>query len=122
MKQYNKWNLIFLIVSIIYWSSCDSISMNEFSASAPQILSFSPEKGSIGTEIVITGKNLDDVVKATIGGEEVTILQKVSNQRLSLKVTSNARSGKIILSNSIGEGTSDTDFTLEYPVIFKKVN
>lgn len=115
MKQYNKWNLIFLIVSIIYWSSCDSISMNEFSASAPQILSFSPEKGSIGTEIVITGKNLDDVVKATIGGEEVTILQKVSNQRLSLKVTSNARSGKIILSNSIGEGTSDTDFTLEYP-------
>lgn len=115
MKQYNKLGLIFLIVSTLFWSSCDSTSMNEFTISAPQILSFSPESGSIGSEIVVTGENLDDVVNATIGGEEVTILQKVSNKRLSLKVTSNAKSGKITLSNSVGEGTSETDFTLEYP-------
>ncbi|MCI1647810.1 MAG: IPT/TIG domain-containing protein [Bacteroides sp.] len=115
MKQYNKWGLIFLTVSILVWSSCDSISMNDFTASAPQILSFSPGSGSVGSEIVVIGENLDDVVSASIGGEEVTILQKVSNQRLSLKVTNNAKSGKITLSNSVGKGTSDTDFTLEYP-------
>ena len=34
---------------------------------------------------------------------------------LSLKVTNQARSGKIVLVNSIGEGVSEGDFTLEYP-------
>ncbi len=61
------------------------------------------------------GEYLDDVVSATIGGGKAVILQKVSNRRLSLKVTNQARSGKIVLVNSIGEGVSEGDFTLEYP-------
>lgn len=115
MKQYRKWSLVSLVACIILWTGCDSISMKEVVVSAPQVLSFSPESGSVGSEIVVTGEYLDDVVSATIGGEKVTILQKVSNERLSLKVTSNAKSGKIVLSNSIGEGVSETDFTIEYP-------
>ena len=116
MKQYRKWSLASLLVAyIILWAGCDSISMKEVVVSAPQVLSFSPESGSVGSEIVVTGEYLDDVVSATIGGEKVTILQKVSNERLSLKVTSNAKSGKIVLGNSIGEGVSEADFTIEYP-------
>lgn len=115
MKQYRKWSLASLLVCMILWTSCDSISMKDVVVSAPQVLSFSPESGSVGSEIVITGEYLDDVVSATIGGEKVTILQKVSNERLSLKVTSNAKSGKIVLSNSIGDGVSEANFTIEYP-------
>lgn len=115
MKQYRKWSLASLLVCMILWTSCDSISMKGVVVSAPQVLSFSPESGSVGSEIVITGEYLDDVVSATIGGEKVTILQKVSNERLSLKVTSNAKSGKIVLSNSIGDGVSEANFTIEYP-------
>lgn len=115
MKQYRKWSLASLFVCMILWTSCDSISMKDVVVSAPQVLSFSPESGSVGSEIVVTGEYLDDVVSATIGGEKVTILQKVSNERLSLKVTSNAKSGKIVLSNSIGDGVSEADFTIEYP-------
>lgn len=115
MKQYRKWSLASLFACIILWTGCDSISMKEIAVSAPQILSFSPESGSVGSEIVVTGEYLDDVVSATIGGEKVTILQKVSNGRLSLKVTSNAKTGKIVLSNSVGDGVSEADFTIEYP-------
>lgn len=115
MKQYRKWSLVSLVACVIFWTSCDSISMKDVVVSAPQVLSFSPESGSVGSEIVVTGDYLDDVVSATIGGEKVTILQKVSNERLSLKVTGNAKSGKIVLSNSIGEGVSETDFTIDYP-------
>lgn len=115
MKQYRKWSLASLFACIILWTGCDSISMKEITVSAPQILSFSPESGSVGSEIVITGEYLDDVVSATIGGEKVTILQKVSNGRLSLKVTCNAKTGKIVLSNSVGDGVSEADFTIEYP-------
>lgn len=95
MKQYRKWRLASLFACVIFWTSCDSISMKDVVVSAPQIVSFSPESGSIGSEIVVTGEYLDDVVSATIGGEKVTILQKVSNERLSLKVTGNAKSGKL---------------------------
>lgn len=115
MKQYKKGNIAFFFVCLALCIGCESVSMKEVTNSAPEILSFSPESGSIGSEIVVTGDYLDDVVNATIGGEAVTILQKVSNERLSLKVTSNAKSGKIVLSNAIGEGVSATDFTVEYP-------
>lgn len=115
MKQNRKWRLASLLACVIFWSGCDSISMREVMVSAPQIVSFSPESGSIGSEIVVTGEYLDDVVNATIGGEKVVILQKVSNKRLSLKVTANAKSGKIELSNSVGSGVSENEYTLEYP-------
>lgn len=118
MKQYGKWSLVSLIyigVCLLFLCSCDATSVKEIVVSAPQILSFSPESGSIGSEIIVTGECLDDVVGATIGGGEVLILQKVSNQRLSLKVTGKAKSGKITLINSVGEGMSEADFTLEYP-------
>ncbi len=111
MKQYREWSLASLFVCLFFWSGCDSTSMKDVAVSSPQIVSFSPESGSIGSEIVVTGEYLDDVVSATIGGgESHDILQKVSNRRLSLKVTNNANSGKIVLSNSVGEGVSEGRF------------
>ena len=115
MKQYRKWSLASLFVCLFFLCGCDSTSMKDVAVSSPEILSFSPESGSIGSEIVVTGEYLDDVVSATIGGGKAVILQKVSNRRLSLKVTNQARSGKIVLVNSIGEGVSEGDFILEYP-------
>lgn len=115
MKQYGKWTLAALFACLFFLCGCDSTSMKDVAISSPEVLSFSPESGSIGSEVIVTGEYLDDVVSATIGGGKVTILQKVSNQRLSLKVTDQARSGKIVLTNSIGEGVSEAEFTLEYP-------
>ena len=115
MKQYRKWTLAALFACLFFLCGCDSTSMKDVAISSPEVLSFSPESGSIGSEVIVTGEYLDDVVSATIGGGKVTILQKVSNQRLSLKVTEQARSGKIVLTNSIGEGVSEAEFTLEYP-------
>ena len=115
MKQYRKWTLAALFACFFFLCGCDSTSMKDVAISSPEVLSFSPESGSIGSEVIVTGEYLDDVVSATIGGGKVTILQKVSNQRLSLKVTDQARSGKIVLTNSIGEGVSEAEFTLEYP-------
>lgn len=115
MKQYRKWTLAALFACLFFLCGCDSTSMKDVAISSPEVLSFSPENGSIGSEVIVTGEYLDDVVSATIGGGKVTILQKVSNQRLSLKVTDQARSGKIVLTNSIGEGVSEAEFTLEYP-------
>ena len=90
MKQYREWSLASLFVCLFFLCGCDSTSMKDVAVSSPEILSFSPESGSIGSEIVVTGEYLDDVVSATIGGGKAVILQKVSNRRLSLKVTNQA--------------------------------
>ena len=84
MKQYRKWTLAALFACLFFLCGCDSTSMKDVAISSPEVLSFSPESGSIGSEVIVTGEYLDDVVSATIGGGKVTILQKVSNQRLSL--------------------------------------
>lgn len=89
--------------------------MKDVAVSSPEILSFSPESGSIGSEIVVTGEYLDDVVSATIGVEKPLSYRKCPTGVCPLKVTNQARSGKIVLVNSIGEGVSEGDFILEYP-------
>lgn len=61
MKQYRKWSLASLFVCLFFLCGCDSISMKDVAVSSPEILSFSPESGSIGSEIVVTGEYLDDV-------------------------------------------------------------
>ena len=58
MKQYRKWSLASLFVCLFFLCGCDSTSMKDVAVSSPEILSFSPESGSIGSEIVVTGEYL----------------------------------------------------------------
>ena len=106
------------LLAIGFWllTACDKTSMNEQTISAPHIEAFSPTSGSIGTDIVITGSSLDDVVSAAIGGESVELVEKVSNQRLTIRVTGAAKSGPITLKNNVGETESEEIFTVEHPV------
>ena len=55
MKQYREWSLASLFVCLFFLCGCDSTSMKDVAVSSPEILSFSPESGSIGSEIVVTG-------------------------------------------------------------------
>lgn len=51
-----------------------------------------------------------------IGGAEVRILERVSNTRMTVVASREARSGKITLVNSVGTAASASDFTVNYPV------
>lgn len=107
--------LLTLIASALLLVSCDKLSVNELIKSAPQIESISPLSGSIGNQVVVTGSNLETVVGATIGGEKVEIAQRVSDTKIILTVTENAKSGVISLSNAVGSSESEQSFTMEYP-------
>lgn len=108
-------SLLVLSLFCTWLVSCDKLSMNETHLSAPQIEAFTPERGSIGTDITVTGYYLDDVVSATIGGQKAELVQKVSDKQLIIRVTGSAKSGHIALKNSFGESESGSDFTVEYP-------
>lgn len=113
MRRYI--NICLVLLATVLMAACDKESMNPVIQSAPEIESFYPESGSAGTEIVITGAYLDDVVTATIGGVPAELLQKVSNSRISIKVPAGAQSGTIVLANAIGKVESEGIFTMEYP-------
>ncbi|MBO6216114.1 MAG: IPT/TIG domain-containing protein [Prevotella sp.] len=113
MRRYK--NIFLTLLAIVLLTACDKESMNSMVQSAPEIEAFYPESGSVGTEIVITGNYLDDVVSATIGGVPAELLQKVSNSQISIKVPAGAQSGTIVLANAIGKVESEGIFTMEYP-------
>ena len=113
MRRYI--NICLVLLATVLLAACDKESMNALVQSAPEIEEFYPTSGGAGTEIVITGNYLDDVVTATIGGVPAELLQKVSNSRISIKVPAGAQSGTIVLANAIGKVESEGIFTMEYP-------
>lgn len=96
-------------------SSCDTLSVSEILQLPPSVATVTPTTGSIGSEIVITGSNLNDVVSATIGEGKAEIYERVSDQRISLRVLSTSRTGKITLANANGTCTTTDDFVVTYP-------
>lgn len=96
-------------------TGCDSTSVDDETKYAPEITGFMPTSGSAGTEVVITGKHLNDVVSASIGGCQVTLKERVSSERLSIIVSGNAKTGEIVLENATGKGSSTGAFTVGHP-------
>lgn len=103
------------MLTIATFVACDDLSVNEHIEGVPVVEAFSPQQGSIGTEVEIEGERLNDVVTAKIGDIEAEITQRISNAKIRIRVPNGAVSGKIVLANAKGEGSSENDFTVEYP-------
>ena len=100
--------------ALLFAASCDKTYVDEEVVSAPRIDSFSPASAPVGEEIVITGAFLNSVTRATIDGVEVPIVERVSDTRLSIVASADARSGRIALENPTGTGVSGSDFVYSY--------
>lgn len=111
-----KFSNIFLSCAVVLaFASCEQISMNEEIESIPEIASLTPSEGYGGSEINVGGHYLNNVVKATIGGAEAEIVQRVSDTAITLRVPTNAKSGEVVLTNSTGKSSSSPKFTMTYP-------
>lgn len=108
--------LYILSALCITFVSCDKVSVIDTTEYAPEVTSFTPMSAPVGAEIVVTGKNLHNVVRAYIGEAPVTICQKVSDKRLSIRVTEDVTSGTIRLENTVGVGESADVFTVSFAV------
>ena len=115
MIRIKQYALLSLLLGAFAFTGCDELSVNEHVQGQPEITDFSPSSGNIGTEIIVTGSSLDDVTSAAIGDVPVTISQRITNTMLKLKVTGNAKTGKISLVNALGSGVSDNEFVISYP-------
>lgn len=104
-----------LMLALALTTSCDSTSVNEIPATAPVIEDFSPVEGYAGCQVTVTGTGLNNVTRATVGGVDADIVQRISDSRIIIRVPAMATTGQITLSNMIGSGTSEANFTMSYP-------
>lgn len=78
----------------------------------PQILSFSPPSGPVGTLVTITGVSLTQTTKVTFSGK-AAVFTKNSDTQVTGTVPAGAVTGKIAITTSGGTASSATNFTVQ---------
>lgn len=124
-KRFNKRQILwaFLAVSIILHSCGKDHKPNEQPDrdnppnTKPVIVSFSPARGTPGTEITITGKNFkENVLQNAVwfqGAALEALVTQATTTALKVKVPQDAVTGKIIVKAGNQSDTSDTDFIVD---------
>jgi hypothetical protein len=78
----------------------------------PQILSFTPPSGNVGTPVMITGVSLTQTTKVTFGGVKATTFSINSDTQVTANVPTGARTGKIGITTAGGTAISSKVFTV----------
>jgi hypothetical protein len=79
---------------------------------APEITSFSPTSGPVGTVITISGTGFDGVTSVKIGRKLLTSVTGINSTTLTAVVPAGTSSGPIVVTNEFGSDFSDTNFTV----------
>jgi uncharacterized repeat protein (TIGR03803 family) len=79
----------------------------------PQITSFTPTSGTVGTVVTITGVSLNQTTKVTFGGVKATTVTVVNDTQVKATVPSGAVTGKIAITTPGGTAVSSGVFTVK---------
>jgi hypothetical protein len=116
MKTSFNIKILFLIILIITGiASCkEDTYIETFEIKAPVITGFAPLSGEVGSEITISGENLQRVDTVRIGEGLAEIKYRISSTKMVAKVIGSSRNGKITISNAAGQSSSSDSFTITY--------
>jgi uncharacterized delta-60 repeat protein len=76
----------------------------------PAISRITPESGTVGSEVVVSGSRLAGLTSATFGGGVAAAITPVSETEVKLVVPTGAMSGRITVQNAHGDASSTTVF------------
>jgi hypothetical protein len=78
----------------------------------PQITSFAPASGPVGTAVTITGVSLTQTTAVTFDGVAATDFTVDSDTKVTSTVPTDAKTGKIAIKTAGGTATSTASFTV----------
>jgi uncharacterized repeat protein (TIGR03803 family) len=78
----------------------------------PQIISFKPTSGTVGTAVQITGVSLTQTTEVTFGGVKATSFKVNSDTQVTATVPTGAKTGHIAITTAGGTVTSSGIFTV----------
>jgi hypothetical protein len=84
----------------------------------PDVGSYSPHQGAVGSNVTITGADFDDIYDVSFGGQ-ATLGFQVSNggQTINVTVPATAATGPVVVQNPAGVGTTYTSFIVEPQIL-----
>ena len=81
---------------------------------APEITSFTPSSGPVGTVITISGTGFDGVTSVKIGRKALITVSGVNSTTLTAVIPAGTTSGPIVVTNEYGSDFSDSNFTVTF--------
>jgi uncharacterized repeat protein (TIGR03803 family) len=88
-----------------------SLQSNKIFRVNPQIKSFTPTSGPVGTVVTITGVSLTQTTRVSLGGKTAAFTV-ISDKQVTTTVPAGAKTGKIAIATAGGTATSAGTFTL----------
>jgi len=98
--------------SVSVTTSGVKLTSNRIFRVTPQITSFKPTSGAVGTVVTITGVSLTQTTKVTFGGVAATSFTIISDTQVKATVPTGAKTGKIVITTPGGTATSPGVFTV----------
>jgi uncharacterized repeat protein (TIGR03803 family) len=98
--------------SVSVTTSGVTLTSNRIFRVTPQITSFKPTSGTVGTVVTITGVSLIQTTKVTFGGVAATSFTHTSDTQVKATVPTGAKTGKIVITTPGGTATSPEVFTV----------
>jgi len=81
---------------------------------APEITSFTPSSGPVGTVVTVTGTGFDGVTSVKIGRKALITVNGVDSTTLTAVIPAGTTSGPIVVTNEYGSDFSDSNFTVTF--------
>ena len=89
-----------------------TLTSNKIFRVTPQLLSFMPTSGAVGTAVTITGVSLTQTTKITFGGVKATTFTVNSDTQVMATVPTGAKTGHIAITTPGGTAVSSGIFTV----------
>ncbi|GAB1447231.1 hypothetical protein MASR2M44_02230 [Bacteroidota bacterium] len=80
----------------------------------PTLSTFTPNSGAAGTQVTLTGTNLNNVTSVSIGGVAATLVSKTATQIVAT-VGQGATTGAVSVNSPVGNATATGNFTVVAP-------
>ncbi len=117
MKMKNIFLTFLSVCTAALVLSCnEQVKFDSFTQQAPVLTSFYPAQGPVGTEITVTGENLQSITAATINGGAAVMVSRISDTEVVIRATAAGSTGVISLASAQGTTVSDDSFTYTYPI------
>jgi uncharacterized repeat protein (TIGR03803 family) len=98
--------------SVTVKTSAGTLASNRVFRVTPQLLSFNPTSGAVGTDVKITGVSLKQATKVAFGGVAATSVTVNSDKQVTATVPTGALTGHITITTPGGVAVSSGVFTV----------
>jgi hypothetical protein len=98
--------------SVMVKTPATMLASNRVFRVTPQILSFSPTSGKVGSQVTITGVSLKQASNVFFGGVAATSFTATSDKQVTATVPTGAQTGHITITTPGGVAVSQSIFTV----------